>query len=66
MKLSDKILKYRKDNDLTQAEFGERGGLTREAVQAIENGRVENPGLETLVGIAKAMQITIDELVNND
>jgi len=63
MKLQEKIAEYRKANDLTQSEFAEIGGLTREAVQAIENGRVENPGLETLLGIAKAMNISIDELV---
>jgi transcriptional regulator with XRE-family HTH domain len=63
MKLQEKIAEYRKANDLTQSEFAELGGLTREAVQAIENGRVENPGLETLLGIAKAMNISIDELV---
>lgn len=63
MKIQDKIAEYRKANGLTQAEFAELGGLTREAVQAIENGRVENPGLETLLGIARAMNIGIDELV---
>jgi transcriptional regulator with XRE-family HTH domain len=63
MKLSERIKQYRRDNDLTQAEFAEKGGLTREAVQAIENGRVENPQMETLIGIAKAMGVSLDELV---
>jgi len=65
MKLSEKITAFRKDNDLTQAQFADLGGLTRETVQAIENGRVENPGLETLLGIAKAMNITLDELAKD-
>jgi transcriptional regulator with XRE-family HTH domain len=63
MKLADKLLQYRKNHELTQKEFADKGGLTREAVQAIENGRVENPQMETLIGIAKAMETSIDELV---
>ena len=66
MKLSERIARYRKEHDLTQAEFAELGGLTREAVQAIENGRVDNPGLETLLGIAKAMNTDLDELVKGE
>ena len=63
MKLATKIIKYRKEQGLTQEEFANKGGLTRVSVSAIESGRIENPGMETLIGIAEAMEISIDELV---
>jgi len=63
MKLPEKIKQYRIDHGLTQQEFADRGQLTRAVVEAIENERIENPGMDTLIGIAKAMEISIDELV---
>lgn len=63
MELADKIKAYREDNNLTQEQFAEMGGLTRVAVAAIESGRNQNVRLETLIGIAKAMNISLDELV---
>ena len=63
MKLGQKIREYRKAVNLTQEEFAELAGMTRASVEAIENGRIENPGMESLIGIAKAMEITLDELV---
>ena len=39
MTLNDRIRKVRKDQDLTQADFGERIGLKRNSVALIENGR---------------------------
>lgn len=66
MKLSEKIKLYRLENKMTQDEFAEAGGLTRVSVQAIENGRIENPQMETLIGISRAMNISIDELVKEE
>ena len=48
---------------MTQQEFAEAACLTREQVNAIENEYNKNPGMETLIGIAKAMDVSLDELV---
>jgi DNA-binding XRE family transcriptional regulator len=63
MKLSEKIKHYRIEHELTQQEFADRGQLTRAVIEAIENERIENPGMDTLIGIAKAMETGLDELV---
>ena len=63
MKIGQKIREYRQATKMTQAEFAELAGLTREQVNAIENEYNKNPGMESLIGIAKAMEITLDELV---
>jgi transcriptional regulator with XRE-family HTH domain len=64
MKLAKKIIDYRQKHGITQEQFADKGGLTRVAISAIESGRIENPQMETLIGIAKAMETTIDELVS--
>ena len=63
MKLGQKIREYRQATRMTQGEFAELAGLTREQVNAIENEYNKNPGMETLIALAKAMEITLDELV---
>ena len=63
MKIGQKIREYRQATQMTQQEFADLAGMTRASVEAIENGRIENPGMETLIGIAKAMDVTIDDLV---
>jgi transcriptional regulator with XRE-family HTH domain len=63
MTIANKIKQYRDQHELTQAQFAEAGGLTREVIQSIENERNTNPTLDTLEGIARAMGISIDELV---
>lgn len=63
MNIGEKIRIYRNQHGMIQADFAAKAGLTRASIEAIENGRIENPGLESLIGIAKAMGISIDELV---
>lgn len=63
MKLGTKIRKFRTITAMTQQEFADKGEITRAAVQAIENGRNQNPRMTTLIGIAKAMNISLDRLV---
>ena len=63
MTIGNKIKQYRTDNEISQEQFAELAGMTRAAVQAIETDRNDNPTLESLSAIARAMGITIDELV---
>lgn len=63
MTIAEKIKAYREKHNITQTEFAEAGNMTRASVEAIENGRIENPGMESLISIAKAMNITLDELI---
>lgn len=63
--LSEKIKKYRADNNLTQEEFAAKLFVTRNAVSKWENDN-GYPNIDTLKDIAKLLNITIDELLEED
>lgn len=63
--LSEKIKKYRTDNNLTQEEFAAKLFVTRNAVSKWENDN-GYPNIDTLKDIAKLLNITIDELLGED
>ena len=64
MTIADKIKKFRKQNQLTQEQFAVGAGLTRETVSAIENGYNTNPTLETIISIANALGVTLNDLID--
>ena len=64
MTIADKIKKFRKQNKLTQEQFAVGAGLTRETVSAIENGYNTNPTLETIISIANALGVTLNDLID--
>jgi putative transcriptional regulator len=47
--------------DMTQADLAERLGVTRQTVIAIEQGRY-SPSLEMAFQIARALQVTLDDV----
>ena len=63
--LSEKIKKYRVDNNLTQEEFAAKLFVTRNAVSKWENDN-GYPNIDTLKDIAKLLNVTIDELLGDD
>lgn len=69
MKLSELIKTYRAENNLSQREFAARAHLTNGYLWILENevnpktGRPATPSLTSLLGIAKAMNITLDDLL---
>ena len=54
---------YREDHDLSQLELGEMCGLTHSAISRMESGDRTRFEMETLKQLAKAMEISVDELV---
>jgi len=58
-----KVLLYRAQHDLTQADIARRSGLTQATISRIEDGLIENPTLWTLQALALAMRTTIEELL---
>ena len=63
--LSEKLKKYRADNNLTQEEFAAKLFVTRNAVSKWENDN-GYPNIDTLKDIAKLLNVTIDELLGED
>lgn len=69
MKLSTLLKEYRAEHELSQRAFAAKAHLTNGYLWILENevnpktGRPAVPSLTSLLGIAKAMNISLDELL---
>jgi transcriptional regulator with XRE-family HTH domain len=62
MAVADVIKKLRESQGLTQYELSVRAGLTLGTLTSLEQGTNTDPRLSTLVRLARALHVTIDEL----
>ena len=58
-----KLLKYREQKNLTLAALSEMTGLGTGRLSEIETGRTSDPRISTLIKIADALDVTLDELM---
>ena len=65
MKLGDNILKLRKDCKLSQEQLAEKVDVTRQTISNWELGEI-SPNPEQLKLLSKSLNVSIDELLNND
>lgn len=63
--LGERILKLRKQQRLSQEELGEKIGVTRQTISNWELGET-SPNPEQLKLLSKTLNISIDELLDND
>ncbi len=61
--LAKRVTLLRQLHYITQEELAKRAGLSQAAVQAIEQGARPDPRLSTVVKLADALGVTLDELV---
>jgi len=61
----DRLKKLRKDNKLTQSEFGDLVGLKKSVVCLYER-ELRNPPIETIVNICEKFNVTSDYLMGID
>lgn len=59
-----KLKDLRRRKGVTQREVAESTGLTKETVDALENGRSSNPTLETLKRLAECYGVGIADLLD--
>ena len=69
MKLSDVVREYREKNGLSLRAFAQRCGVSHTAIAAIENEKNSHgnpfvPTVETLMGIASAMGMSLNDLLH--
>jgi transcriptional regulator with XRE-family HTH domain len=62
--ISRNIKKYRKKRGISQDKLSKLAGVTYNTIIKIESGTTSNPRVETLQHIAKALNVTIDKLLN--
>lgn len=63
--LGKKIIKIRKENNLTQEDFADKYSVTRQTVSSWENSK-SYPDLDTLVKISDDFNISLDILLKED
>ena len=63
--LQERIQTKMEDQKLSVRELERKSGLSVGAVQNIINGRSSNPGIEFVASVAKALNCSVDELLND-
>ncbi len=61
--IGERIRGLRKEHGLTQAELGERAGLHQVQIAQLEADRYRSPRLETLRAVAKALGVSLTDLL---
>lgn len=65
MYLNDKVRRLRKERNITLRELAKETGIAYGAIGSIERGLTKDPGIKTVIKLANAFNISIDELVGN-
>lgn len=62
--IADNVRKARKKAGLSQDKLAREAGVAYNTVVKIESGENKNPTIETLRNIARALDVSVDELIN--
>jgi transcriptional regulator with XRE-family HTH domain len=61
--LAKNIKRYRKERGFSQEDLARAAGITYSALSKIEAGYSQDPRVKTLQKIARALEVTIDDLM---
>lgn len=61
MEFGKKLVKVRKEKNLSQKDLEKKSEIKREYISKIENGKLPNPSLQTIRKIAKAFDMSFSE-----
>jgi transcriptional regulator with XRE-family HTH domain len=61
--LGENIKQLRKKYKLSQEELAKKAGITYSTLIKIESGANDNPTIKTIVKIARALNIKIDDVI---
>ncbi len=62
--IAEKVRKARKKAGLSQDKLARKADVAYNTVVKIESGENKNPTIETLRSIAKALDVSVNELIN--
>lgn len=57
------VKQIRIDKKIKQKDLAEAAGIRQATLSEIENDQTKNPGIETMKAIAKALNVSLDDLV---
>ena len=60
--IARKIKKYRHELGISQDKLSKLADITFHTIAKIESGSTPNPGIETVMKIAKALDVSLDDL----
>lgn len=63
MFLSDKIKMLREQHQLSKNKLGEMMNMSSTAIRFLEQGKRKDPQISTVAKVAKAFDLTVDELL---
>ncbi len=63
--LADNIKRYRSEKGLSQEQLAQKAGITYSTLAKLESGVNENPKVKTLQQIAKALDVSVDDLLKH-
>jgi len=58
-----KLKQLRKESGWSQQKLAEKAGLSYNVITKIEQGAAKNPNIQTMIKLANAFQISLDDLV---
>lgn len=61
--LSENLKRIRTEQRYNRKQLSEIAGVTPTTIQMIENGENDNPNLKTLLGLSKALKVSITTLI---
>ena len=62
--LANNIMRLRKQKGLSQEKLARLSDVANNTIIKMETGENDNPTLETLQKVAKALDVSVDELIN--
>ena len=68
IKISDILIRLkliREQNEITQQELSMMSGVSYSTLTKLETGIIKNPSFLLILKLSKALEINLDELVNN-
>lgn len=57
-----RVKEIREEKKFTQEELEKRSGISRQTISAIENGKVKYVSSRTLMALAAALEVQIDDI----
>ena len=64
--LAENLKKFRKKKEISQDKLTKIADITLTTLVKLESGANENPTINTLIKIADALEISLDELMGRD